>query len=217
MVQKPRGRRIPSPSLFYEECLWTAGVLFVAGLDEAGRGAWAGPVYAAAVILPADPTIQQRLQGVRDSKQMTPCQRSHWADQIKYHALAWAVSRASHKEIDALGILPATRLAMQRALEKLNPPPQHLLIDYVMLPACYLPQTSLVKGDQLAMSIAAASVLAKTERDRFMVSMDRKYNGYCFAQHKGYGTSQHRRALLERGITAIHRRCFSPMKMMLSR
>jgi ribonuclease HII len=217
MVQKPRGKRIPPPSLLYEESLWSAGILYVAGLDEAGRGAWAGPVYAAAVILPADSTIHQHLQGVRDSKQMTPSQRSRWAEQIKLHALTWAVSHSSHKEIDILGILPATRLAMQRALEKLDPPSQHLLIDYLTLPACDLPQTSLVKGDQLSLSIAAASVLAKTERDRFMVGMDRKFNGYCFAQHKGYGTSQHRLILTERGMTAIHRRCFSPMKMMLSR
>ena len=182
----------------------------IAGIDEAGRGAWAGPVSAGAVILPADPWIVERLEGVRDSKQMTPLQRSYWADIIRREALAWGVGFASPDEIDLVGLLPATRLAMMRALRQMPLPPEHLLIDAMKLPSA-VSQTSLIKGDARSLSIAAASVLAKTARDSVMVSMDQRYPGYDFCLHKGYGTAFHQEALLRLGACEIHRRRFTPI------
>jgi ribonuclease HII len=201
-----------SPDLSFELPLWTTGTLHLAGLDEAGRGAWAGPVSAAAVILPQDVDLCILLKGVRDSKQMTPRQRCIWAVEIRRVALAWGVGFASHTEIDALGILPATRLAMQRALEQLVLPPQHLLLDAVRLPAVALPQTVLIKGDVHCLSIAAASVLAKTARDELLVAWDKEYPGYGFARHKGYGTAAHRQALLFKGPCQLHRLTFAPIR-----
>jgi len=203
-----------SPDLSLETPLWQSGKFFLAGLDEAGRGAWAGPVAAAAVILPPGEELLKRLRGVRDSKQMTPRQRNLWAGEIRCVAQAWGVGFAWTEEIDALGILPATRLAMQRALQELHQPAQHLLIDAVRLPEVRLPQTMLIKGDVRCLSIAAASVLAKTARDGLMQELDREYPGYGFARHKGYGTAAHHQALELLGPTAIHRRSFSPLKNM---
>ncbi len=180
----------------------------VAGLDEAGRGALAGPVAAAAVILPADPEILPALLGVRDSKQMTPAQRRHWEERLHVQALCYAVGFASQTEIDVCGIVPATRLAMQRALSQLSVSPQHLLLDFLDLPGLSIPQTSLVKGDRRSLSIAAASVLAKTARDEFMCRLDGQYPGYGFAIHKGYGTLTHRRALQALGPSPVHRTSF---------
>lgn len=202
----------PSPDLRFETALWSDGLLHVAGLDEAGRGAWAGPVAAGAVILPAEPEIAARLHKVRDSKEMTPIERTFWAAQIKEHALTWGVGFASNQEIDELGIVPATRLAMTRALENLRVEPQHLLIDALRLPALALPQTALIKGDQRSLSIASASVLAKTGRDALMVELDATYPGYGFAQHKGYGTARHMAALEQSGPCPIHRFSFEPIK-----
>ncbi len=203
-----------SPDLSCELPLWQEGLL-TAGLDEAGRGAWAGPVAAAAVILPPDPRLLQRLSGVRDSKQMTPAQRAHWAIEVKSAALSWAVGLASSQEIDALNILGATRLAMQRALEALQPVPQHLLIDALRLPAVSIPQTALVRGDARCLSIAAASVLAKTARDALMAELDGQYPAYGFARHKGYGTAAHRRALREAGPCLLHRFSFAPLRSLM--
>jgi ribonuclease HII len=177
-----------SPNLSFEGPLWQTGLYPVAGVDEAGRGAWAGPVSAAAVSLPDEADLMQRLWGVRDSKQMRPEQRTAWAAEIKAAALSWGVGWASNQEIDRLGILPATRLAMTRAVAQLFPIPQHLLIDYVLLPEILIPQTPLVKGDARSLSIAAASVLAKTARDALLVELEDSYPGYGFAAHKGYGT-----------------------------
>jgi ribonuclease HII len=201
-----------SPDLTFEQPLWAAGALHLAGLDEAGRGAWAGPVSAAAVILPQDADLCVQLKGVRDSKQMTPRQRSAWAVEIRRAALAWGVGFASHTEIDALGILPATRLAMQRALAQLGLSPQHLLLDAVRLPAVALPQTVLIKGDVRCLSIAAASVLAKTARDELLVAWEQEYPGYGFARHKGYGTAAHRQALQINGPCPVHRFSFAPVR-----
>lgn len=200
------------PNLSLELPLWQGGVNRLAGLDEAGRGAWAGPVAAAAVILPVDQTILQALHGVRDSKQMTALQRSHWAERIREMAVAWGVGMSSNQEIDALGIVRATRLAMQRALQALKVSPQHLLIDALRLPEIELPQTSLPHGDAISLSIAAASVLAKTARDVLMVELDNQYPGYGFARHKGYGTAAHSAALHRRGACALHRFSFAPLK-----
>jgi len=197
-----------SPDLSQECALWAAGVVHAAGVDEAGRGAWAGPVSAGAVILPPDPAVLERLVGVRDSKQMTARQRGAWAEHIRKEAAAWGVGFASAVEIDALGILPATRLAMQRALAALNIPPQHLLIDAVRLRSVPLPQTCLIRGDATCLSIAAASVLAKTARDALLTALETEFPGYGFAQHKGYGTEEHREAILKLGRSAVHRDSF---------
>jgi ribonuclease HII len=202
--------RVGSPTLEFEQPLWQAGFLHVAGVDEAGRGAWAGPVSAGAVILPPDPWIIERLDGVRDSKQMTPMQRTYWAEVIRHEALAWGIGFSSHDEIDLLGLLPATRLAMRRALRQVPRRPEHLLIDAVKLPSA-TPQTAIIKGDARSLSIAAASVLAKTARDALMIAMDQVYPGYDFCMHKGYGTTLHQEALLRLGVCEIHRRRFTPI------
>jgi ribonuclease HII len=197
-----------SPDLSHELILWQAGINYVAGIDEAGRGALAGPVAAGAVIFPADPEIGLRLVGVNDSKKLTPTKRQSWADRLPAMALAYGVGFASNQEIDQIGILQATRLAVSRALEKLSILPQHLLIDYLDLPGCALPQTPLVKGDARSLSIAAASILAKTARDAFLLQLDAQYPGYGFARHKGYGTNAHRLAISCLGFSPVHRRSF---------
>lgn len=209
-----RIRFIPpaAPSLEFEQALWQASVLRVAGLDEAGRGCWAGPVAAAAVILPPDPRVLNTLCGVRDSKKMSARQRERWAECIRGTALAWGVGLAEAGEIDALGIVPATRLAMRRALDGLNLEPQHLLVDALRLKELPLPQTALIKGDARSLSIAAASVLAKTRRDMLMIEMDMQFPGYGFAAHKGYGTRAHRAALDALGACPQHRFSFAPLK-----
>ncbi len=201
-----------SPDLSIEFPLWAAGSAHLAGLDEAGRGAWAGPVSAGAVIFPQDASLCAQLSGVRDSKQMTARQRSAWAVEIRRAALAWGVGFAGQAEIDELGILPATRLAMQRALAQLELFPQHLLLDAVRLPAVSLPQTVLIKGDVRCLSIAAASVLAKTARDELLLSLEEEYPGYGFARHKGYGTAAHRQALQVKGPCPLHRLSFAPIR-----
>lgn len=185
-------------------------------MDEAGRGAWAGPVAAGAVILPAyTEEISLVLHGVRDSKQMTIKQRFYWAGVIRQKATAWGVGLASQQEIDELGILPATRLAMKRAISNLALEPDHILLDAVLIRDLDVNQTALIKGDMISLSIAAASVLAKTARDLIMMEMDDVYPGYGFSRHKGYGTKIHQTALAEKGICEIHRRSFRPVKDLL--
>jgi ribonuclease HII len=200
------------PNLRFETALWAQGCQLLAGLDEAGRGAWAGPVTAAAVVLPKSDDIYIQLNGVRDSKQMYPLQRAKWAGQIRASACAWGVGFASHEEIDALNIIGATRLAMQRALASLSPAPQHLIIDALALPEISLPQTCLIKGDARSLSVAAASILAKTARDEFMIALDAQFPEYGFARHKGYGTQAHYNALMQFGPTPVHRQSFAPLK-----
>jgi len=223
-----------NPTLEFEQALWKDGFARIAGIDEAGRGAWAGPVAAATVILPPDPSQTRTvrpgahgidLNGVRDSKLMTALARETWAPRIKDTALAWGVGFASAEEIDALGILPATKLAATRALEALIPDhlipnyllpnylfPDYLLTDYLLFPEIDLPQTALIKGDQRSLSVAAASVLAKTARDAQMRELDGQYPGYGFGRHKGYGTRIHQDAIRQMGTCAIHRKSFSIMK-----
>jgi ribonuclease HII len=200
--------KIKNPDLSFEVALWEQGVQLVAGIDEAGRGALAGPVAAAAVILPVDLGLCQELKGVRDSKQMTPRARAAWEGRLRNRAVTWGVGFASHQEIDALGIVPATRLAVQRAVAALSCQPQHLLVDFLRLPDLHIPQTSLVKGDARCLSIAAASVLAKTSRDALLCQLDVQYPQYGFAAHKGYGTLYHRQALAQFGPSPVHRRSF---------
>ena len=203
----------PAPDLTLEQELWHQGILRVAGLDEAGRGALAGPVYAAGVILPPDSDgIAQSLVGVRDSKQLSPRQRERLALIIQSRALAWSVGWAEAAEVDQLGIAPATRLAFCRALEGLRMPAEHLLLDYFRLPEVELAQTALVKGDQRSLSIACASILAKTARDARMREEEVHFPGYGFAQNKGYGTAKHRAALGSLGPCPLHRRSFNLIK-----
>jgi ribonuclease HII len=204
-----------TPDLLEETALWAVGISHVAGIDEAGRGAWAGPVAAGAVILPPDPAVAGCLGGVRDSKQMTPAQREFWAVQIRSTVLAWGVGFASHDEVDDLGLLVATRLAMLRAVQMMPITPVFLLIDAVKL-ATDIPQRALIKGDARCLSIAAASVLAKTARDACMVEQGLLYPGYGFHRHKGYGTAAHQEALLLEGVCPIHRRSFAPVRNLIA-
>lgn len=201
-----------SPDVSFESAVWQNGGEWVAGVDEAGRGALAGPVAAAAVILLPGTGVAAHLSGVRDSKQMSASARLFWAERIKSVALTWAVGLASPSEIDQLGILPATRLAAERALQQLKPAPDYVLLDYLFLPENSLPQTALIKGDQRSLSIAAASVLAKTTRDSLMQELDAQYPGYELGLHKGYGTARHLQHLLRLGPSAIHRQSFAPCK-----
>jgi len=202
--------KIDSPHLKFENGLWKSGLKHVVGLDEAGRGAMAGPVAVGAVILPDDdPHLARTLACARDSKQMTPRQRELCAPIIKETALAWSVALASPEEIDQLGIVPATRLAAMRALEPLILVPDFLLTDFRLeLPESELPQTSLPKGDQRCLSIAAASILAKTTRDALMRELDGQYPGYGLGQNKGYGTQAHRSAMMRLGYSPAHRKTF---------
>jgi ribonuclease HII len=203
-----------NPDTFFESKLWKSGLLHIAGLDEAGRGALAGPVAVGAVILPKNKALLSRtLAGVRDSKQMTPLERETLAPRIKKIALTWSVGFASAEEIDSQGIVCATRLAALRALDGLTLAPHYLLTDFRLeLPQLDISQTALVKGDALCLSIAAASVLAKTTRDELMCELDQSYQGYGLGKHKGYGTQSHRSALERLGLSAIHRRSFELKK-----
>lgn len=199
---------IEAPGMHLEKELWANGIQFIGGVDEAGRGALAGPVMAGVVILPNDSRLGLTLSGVRDSKQMTPRQRGVWALKIKETALAWAVGAASANEIDSIGILPATRLAVTRALQALALMPGFLLMDYIHWPGLQHPHRMMPKGERHSLSIACASVLAKTERDSALEGLDGQYPGYGLARHKGYGTEFHRAAIQTLGHSPIHRRTF---------
>ncbi len=194
------------PSLVWEGSLWQQGIQRVAGVDEVGRGSLAGPVVAAAVILPVgmDPA---ELAGVRDCKQLRPQQRTRLAEQIQQVALAVTIGSASAAEIDQLNIRRATVLAMQRALAQLGPV-EHILLDGLPLAELGSQQTALVKGDQISLSIAAASIVAKVWRDTLMQSWDQQYPGYGWQTNVGYGTREHRQALQKLGLTPQHRRSF---------
>ena len=202
------------PTLAVEARLWQAGFGRVAGVDEAGRGALAGPVVAGAVIVPILPqpeTLPPPWDQVRDSKVLSPARRETLFPLVQAASLAWGIGEASAQEIDQMGIAPATRLAMQRAIEALSPPPDHLIIDWVRLDRVNLPQESFVKGDARMVSIAAASILAKVHRDRLMVALGEIYPEYGFAQHKGYGATGHMTALAALGPCPVHRHTFSPI------
>lgn len=186
--------------------------LFIAGVDEVGRGPLAGPVVTAAVIL--DPN--NPIAGLADSKKLTEKRRESLVPLIKEHALAWAMGRAEPHEIDELNILQASLLAMKRAVEALTVTPGHVLVDGIHAPQLTCPVTTIIKGDQSEPAIAAASILAKVARDQEMVALDTLYPGYGFAKHKGYPTKQHQQALLTLGVTDIHRRSFGPVHKALS-
>lgn len=204
------------PDLSLEHRLRRRGYARIAGVDEAGRGAWAGPVVAAAVILPLgqpDPLARLRDAGVNDSKQLTARQREHLAGLIRQLALAVGLGGASARQIDSDGILPATRLAMRRAIHGLAVRPAALLIDAVDLSSeVPLPQEHLNYGDSISLSIAAASIMAKVSRDGFMARLDDLYPGYSFRRHKGYGTAAHRAALQALGPSEMHRHSFRPIQ-----
>jgi ribonuclease HII len=202
----------PAPNLQFEQALWKSGIAHVAGIDEAGRGALAGPVAVGVVILPKQRDLGQILSGVRDSKQLTPQARQNWLEAIEETALSCQVGFASAEEIDELGIMSATRLAARRALEETTPAPQHLLIDWISLSETGLPETSLAKGDSRSLSIACASIAAKVRRDEYLRELDGQYPGYGFASHKGYGTKRHLAAIHKLGPCTIHRRSFSPFR-----
>jgi ribonuclease HII len=207
--------KTPVPTLIHEQRLWATGYRHVAGVDEVGRGAWAGPVVAAAVILPPDdPDLPERLAGIRDSKCLTPARREALLPVIRECAVGLGVGIVPPAEIDALGIVPATRRAMAQALANLAPPADYVLLDYISLPDVSLHQFSLPKGDALVLSIAAASIVAKVSRDGLMVELEDRLPGYGFARHKGYGTAQHRAALSALGPSRIHRLSFAPLRQL---
>ena len=200
------------PTLDEERVLLRAGHRAIAGLDEAGRGAWAGPVAAAAVILPLDdPALATKLRGVCDSKMCTPRQRDALYEQIIEVAVSWATALIPAARIDKIGIVPSTREAMQSAIAQLSRTPDALLIDALELPALPIAQRALSKGDRKSLTIAAASILAKVTRDRKMIALGERYPDYGFARHKGYGTPQHQQALSTAGPLAIHRWTFAPV------
>lgn len=211
-TERFRSNRAVMPHLAHESRFWNHGYRAVAGLDEAGRGAWAGPVHAGAVIFAPQETNWEALEGVRDSKTLSPAQREAALAAIQATALAWSVGWASAAEIDALGIVPATQLAMYRALAALAVAPEALLIDALRLPESALPQHSFPFADALSLSVAAAGIVAKVSRDRWMCEQaETNFAGYGFAQHKGYGTRQHRLALAALGPCPLHRRSFAPI------
>jgi ribonuclease HII len=202
------------PTLDHEDRFQRAGHVHVAGIDEAGRGAWAGPVVAAAVIL--DENHIEPLNGVNDSKQLSARQRNALYQLIVDNCCAFGVGHGSVEEIDSIGIVPATRLAMSRAIEALSPQPDALIIDAVRLPKVNLPQSVFFFADSISLSVAAASIIAKVTRDRLMIDLDARYPRYDFARHKGYGTRIHQLALQSIGPCEIHRRSFKPISTLLA-
>ena len=185
----------------------------IAGVDEVGRGPLAGAVVTAAVIL--DPN--KPIEGLADSKKLTEKRRKQLEPIIKERALAWSLGRSEAEEIDQINILQATLVAMKRAVEGLSVQPTHALVDGNQAPKLACPVTTIIKGDQSEAVIAAASILAKVARDREMVEMDKLYPQYGFAQHKGYPTKQHQQALIDFGVTPIHRRSFAPVRQALAK
>lgn len=188
----------------FERACRQKGYKRIAGIDEAGRGALAGPVVAAAVILPGGCEIE----GLQDSKQLTAKQRSLLANEIQSVAISVGVGSVDNRLIEKLNILQAALRAMAEAVEQLSPKPDYLLVDGSKLPKTNIPGQAIPKGDNLSLSIAAASVIAKTTRDRLMIEFHQTYPNYGFEQHKGYPTAQHRQAIAEFGISAIHRNTF---------
>lgn len=200
----------------FENFYASAGCLRIAGVDEAGRGPLAGPVVAAAIILPStwySQGLPRSLQGLNDSKQLSAKERDRFFQSItSMHEVTVTTSIVEAEEIDRINILRASLLAMNRALRQLSPAPDHVLVDGNQISSTEWRQTAIVKGDALSFSIAAASVVAKVTRDRIMFKYDACYPHYGFAQHKGYGTPQHLAELVKHGPCAIHRRSFSPIK-----
>jgi ribonuclease HII len=183
----------------------------ICGVDEAGRGPLAGPVYAAAVILDSATAIP----GLADSKTLTAGKREMLAEQIKLHAIAWAVGSATVEEIDALNILRASLLAMQRAVEALEQDPTEVLVDGLHCPELPCPARAIVRGDATIAAISAASILAKVTRDSVMLELHERFPQYRFDLHKGYTTEVHLTALREHGVSVVHRRSFEPVRVLI--
>lgn len=198
----------PLDNLAFERAAFNCGFTHVAGIDEAGRGPLAGPVMAAAVILPAGLSII----GVDDSKKLTPCKREKFFDIIMAQALSVGIGIMTPADIDRINILQATRHAMLAAVRNLSPQPDYLLIDGISTIDSTVPQKTIKKGDSLSLSIAAASIIAKVTRDRLMIEMDSKHPGYGFAGHKGYGSAAHLDAIRRLGPSPIHRLTFGGVK-----
>jgi ribonuclease HII len=199
------------PTFDYERPLWEQGLRLVAGVDEVGRGPLAGPLVAAAVILPPRARFPW-LADVRDSKLLSAAKREELAEKIRAQALAVGLGVVVAERIDALGIAPANRLAMAEALAGLTPPAEYALVDAFTLPEVDLPQSGIVDGDAFSLSIAAASIVAKVHRDRIMLMYDALYPEYGFRHHKGYSTAEHIDALARHGPCPIHRRSFAPVR-----
>jgi ribonuclease HII len=196
----------------FEAGLRCEGIQLIAGVDEAGVSPLAGPVYAGAVILP----LKCRIAGLNDSKKIpTQARREELAAEIKECAISWCVARAEVEEIDRINIYHASLLAMSRAIQGLGVRPEFALVDARRIPDCPCPQRGIVHGDGLSASIAAASILAKTSRDIFMIGLERLYPGYGFAGHKGYPTPEHQRLLGKLGACPAHRRSFAPVRLAL--
>lgn len=198
------------PDYSEERVQWIKGLRFIAGIDEAGRGPLAGPVVAAAVILPVE-FQSEWLHLVADSKIVTALRREFLYHQLYQTAVSIGVGVVDVPTIDMVGIARASRLAMKMAVKQLEPAPDYLLVDYFKLPEVRLPQKGVTDGDSLCVSIASASIIAKVTRDRLMLEYDRQYPGYRFADHKGYGTKGHLERLKLLGACPIHRRSFQPV------
>ena len=214
-----RAAAVPTPGLGRERSLLAAGYRAIAGIDEVGRGAWAGPLVAAAVVLPPvdgtafdEDELTRRLAGVRDSKGLSPRQRERLAGAIEATALGVGVGWVPAAEIDRLGLTAANRLAWHRAVAALPCPPDFLLLDAFSLPGSPTPQLAIVRGDRDCLTIAAASIVAKVVRDRALAVLDLTLPGYGFGRHKGYGTAEHRTAIARHGPCAEHRRSFAPLR-----
>ncbi|MBP6944560.1 ribonuclease HII [Patescibacteria group bacterium] len=201
-----------TPSFRYEKTLWTQGYRLIAGVDEVGCGAWAGSVYAAAVILAPG----KQLRGVNDSKQLSVAQREELSLLIKEKSVAWAIGIATVEEINTLNIRKASTLATQRALQSLTLQPDWILSDAFPIPGS-IPCTPIIHGDALSKSIAAASIIAKVARDAYMKELDEQYPGYSFSNNKGYGTKAHQNALAHLGPSAVHRATYSPIKALINK
>jgi len=202
------------PNLDWENRLKLQGYELIAGIDEAGRGALAGPVIAAAVILSRS-SYPPWFKLVRDSKEISAKKREFLFHLIQKEVMAVSVGIVSPQIIDAVNILKATQLAMKQAVEKLSRQPHFLLIDRLTLPRCSIPQKGITRGDKLCLSIACASIVAKVTRDHIMEELDKIYPGYGFAKHKGYGTRRHVFCLQQLGPSSIHRLSFAPVKTMI--
>jgi ribonuclease HII len=205
-----------SSSFEFEQPLWRQGIARVAGVDEAGRGPLAGPVFAAAVIFPVGwirNGLPAPLRQINDSKQLTPAAREElFAELTSRPEIQFAVAQVDVQTIDQINILQASHRAMNLALAQLQPPPEHVLVDGLCVKSMAWPQTPIVSGDALSYSIGAASILAKVRRDHWMRELDGVYPGYGFAEHKGYATERHLAAIKTLGACPIHRRSFSPMR-----
>jgi ribonuclease HII len=205
------GDTVVCDTLFFERSARTSGFRVIAGLDEAGRGPLAGPVVAAAVVLPEGFV----LTGLTDSKQVPEPERDRLFDEIRQQAVCYGIGIADERTIDEANILQATIIAMERALAALAPQPDYLLLDAVTLPRVRLPQKPLIKGDCRSDSIAAASILAKVTRDRLMIELHERFPQYNFQKHKGYGTREHMELLRQYGPCSAHRRSFAPVAELL--